>query len=276
MTDPDARLWHPWLRINPVLCVMLHTRWSVLARNCLSPLLALLPLLALGHNATAQLQPNVLQGYVTYVVDGDTIFVAVGSQIEKVRYIGINTPEIHHPTKGTEPYGATARQANIRLVEGRWVSLVLDVQQRDRFGRLLAYVYIGNHFINADLVWQGFAEAATYPPNVQYADYFVSLQRQARGARRGLWADPDAIAYHHPLPPDYAEQPRPPTAITGSGADHGSIGGPAPASGFPSGPSRGLSPGYAPAAPGTDVNVRGYTRGDGTYVAPYTRSAPRR
>ena len=147
-------------------------------------------------------------------MDGDTIYVAIGNQIEKVRYIGINTPEIHHPTKGREPYGEVAREANVRLVDGRWVDLVLDVQAGDRFGRLLAYVYVGGRFVNADLVWQGYAEAATYPPNVRYADYFVGLlQRHAREARHGLWADPDAISYHRPRPPDYAaEQPQLPAA----------------------------------------------------------------
>jgi micrococcal nuclease len=249
----------------------------LLARARWSSVLALLVLLALGRTAAAQqAQPSALLGYVTRVLDGDTIYVQIGGQIEKVRYIGVNTPEIHHPTKGTEPYGAAAREANRRLVEGRWVTLVLDVQPRDRFGRLLAYVYIGNRFVNAELVWQGYAEAATYPPNVRYADYFVDLQRRAREAKRGLWADPDAIAYHRPRLPDYAEQPQPPTAGTGSETTTGNIGSPAPPSALPSGPSRVLSPGYAPAVPGTDVNVRGYTRGDGTYVAPYTRSAPKR
>jgi micrococcal nuclease len=232
-------------------------------------------LLALGRHAAAQ-QPNALLGYVTRVVDGDTIYAAVGNRIEKIRYIGINTPEIHHPTKGSEPYGEAARQANARLVEGRWVNLVLDVQQRDRFGRLLAYVYIGDRLINAELVWQGYAEAATYPPNVRYADYFVGLQRQAREATRGLWADADAIAYYRPRPPDYAEQSQPPTTGTGADKATGSTAGPAPSSALPLSTPRGSSPGSAPAPPGTDVNVRGYTRGDGTYVAPYTRSAPRK
>jgi endonuclease YncB( thermonuclease family) len=232
-------------------------------------------LLALGGNASAQ-QPNALLGYVTRVADGDTISVAIGNQIEKVRYIGINTPEIHHPTKGTEPYGAVAREANARLVEGRWVNLILDVQQRDSLGRLLAYVYIGNRFINAELVWQGYAEAATYPPNVRYADYFVGLQRQARESRRGLWADPDAVSYYRPRPPDYAGQPQPPTAGASPQGATGSAVGPAPASALPSGSFRGSSPSAAPASPGTDVNVRGYTRGDGSYGAPYTRSAPKK
>jgi endonuclease YncB( thermonuclease family) len=156
-----------------------------------------------SHDAQSP-PPTALVGYVTRVIDGDTISVAIGNHIEKVRYIGINTPEIHHPTKGREPYGDAARAANARLVEGRWLQLVFDVQARDTFGRLLAYVYLGSRFVNAELVWQGYVEAATYPPNVRYADYLVGLQRQARESKRGLWADPDAVAYYRPRPPDYA------------------------------------------------------------------------
>ena len=250
-----------------------------------APLLVatLLVLFALLHKAAAQNPPGQrLLGYVTRVVDGDTISVAIGNQIEKVQYIGINTPEIHHPTKGREPYGDAAREANARLVQGRWVQLVVDVQARDSFGRLLAYVYVGSRFVNAELVWQGYAEAATYPPNVRYAEYFVGLQRQARETRRGLWADPDALAYYRPRPPGYAEQPHPASAGAGSTPSASNMatgnpaGGTAPATAPPLGSVSGSSSGSTSPSPGTDVNVRGYTRDDGTYVAPYTGSAPRK
>ena len=248
---------------------MIAIRWS--------PLLVLLTIVALCHGVTAQsAQPTTFQGYVTRVVDGDTIYVAIGNQIEKVRYIGINTPEIHHPTKGREPYGDVARDANARLVDRRWVNLVLDVQPRDRFGRLLAYVYVGERFVNAELVWQGYVEAATFPPNVRYADYFVGLQRQARETKRGLWADPDAIAYHRPRPPDYAEYPQPSTPAANPERATESTSGSVPATAIPLGPLPSSSRTSTAAPPGSDVNVRGYTRGDGTYVAPYTRSAPKR
>ena len=96
---------------------LMRVRWP--------PFLVLAVVLALCRVAGAQSsQPTTLQGYVTRVVDGDTIYVMIGSKIEKVRYIGINTPEIHHPTKGHEPYGEDARQANVRLVDGRWNNLV--------------------------------------------------------------------------------------------------------------------------------------------------------
>jgi hypothetical protein len=104
-------------------------------------------------------------------------------------------------------------------------------------GRLLAYVYIGNRFINAELVWQGYAEAATYPPNVRYADYPVGLQREAREAKRGLCADPDALAYYRLRPPDSAQQPQSSTPGAGSDRTTGGAVGPAPASASPSGSS---------------------------------------
>ena len=107
--------------------------------------------------------PNGHLGFVSGVPRGDALYVAVGNgNIETVRYVGVRTPEILHPTLGREPYEEIAREANRRLVEGKWVTLVLDAQPRDRHGQLLAYVYVGNRFVNAELVYQGYAEAATY------------------------------------------------------------------------------------------------------------------
>jgi micrococcal nuclease len=162
--------------------------------------LLLLALIVMGSGAQAQ-APGVL-GFVTRVPTGDALYVAVGRGIETVRYIGIRTPEIVHPTRGREPYEDVAREGNRQLVEGKWVTLVFDAQQRDRYGQLLAYVYVGTRFVNAELVHQGYAEAATYPPNLRYQDYFVGLERSARLAGRGLWADREAQAYHRSRPPD--------------------------------------------------------------------------
>src|SRR5436853_5882049 len=128
-----------------------------------------------------------LEGTVVRVVDGDTIHVRVGARVEKVRYIGVNTPEVHHPTKGEEPGGREAAQVNRRLVEGQAIRLELDVQERDRYGRLLAYVWVGDLMINAELVRLGYAQVMTVPPNVRYQEVFLKLQREAREAGRGLW-----------------------------------------------------------------------------------------
>ena len=126
-------------------------------------------------------------GLVVRVVDGDTIHVRLADRLEKVRYIGVNTPEVHHPRRGEEAGGTAAHAVNRRLVEGKRVRLELDVQARDRYGRLLAYVWVGATMVNAELVRLGYAQVMTVPPNVRHQALFVKLQRDAREAGRGLW-----------------------------------------------------------------------------------------
>jgi len=150
----------------------------------------LVVLLALAQPALAQ---PALEGTVVRVVDGDTIHVRLGERLEKVRYIGVNTPEVHHPTRGEEPGGRTAAALNGQLVSGRRVRLELDAQSRDRFGRLLAYVWVDATMVNAELVRRGVAQVMTVPPNVRYQALFVRLQREAREAGRGLWRDPAPV-----------------------------------------------------------------------------------
>ena len=154
------------------------------------PLAPLLVVLALALPALAQ---SALEGTVVRVVDGDTIHVRLGERLEKVRYIGVNTPEVHHPTRGEEPGGRTAAAVNGQLVSGRRVRLELDAQSRDRFGRLLAYVWVDATMVNAELVRRGVAQVMTVPPNVRYQALFVRLQREAREAGRGLWRDPAPV-----------------------------------------------------------------------------------
>jgi micrococcal nuclease len=159
-----------------------------------------LALLATASVAAAQSQSAPTNAQVTRAIDGEAIEVKIGDRVKIVRYIGISTPEIQLPTRGAERYGEAAKAANARLATGKNVQLVFDVQRRDRFGRLLAYVYAGDSFLNAELVAAGYAEVATYPPNVRYRETFMARQREARQARRGLWADPDAAQYHRPRP----------------------------------------------------------------------------
>jgi micrococcal nuclease len=137
--------------------------------------------------ATVAAAPSTLEGVVVRVVDGDTIHVRVADRVEKVRYIGVNTPEVHHPRKGAEPGGRQAAALNRELVDGRHVRLELDVRTRDRHGRLLAYVFVGETMINAELVRLGFAQVMTVPPNVRHQALLLTLQREARDAGRGLW-----------------------------------------------------------------------------------------
>jgi len=138
---------------------------------------------------------------VRRVVDGDTITVSLGSSNEKVRLLGIDTPESVKPNTPVECFAkqASARTASL-LPPGTDVRLVRDVEERDRYGRLLAYVYRVSDglFVNLDLVRGGFALPLTYPPNVSHADELVQAARTARHARRGLWADCPAASS---LPP---------------------------------------------------------------------------
>ena len=119
---------------------------------------------------------------VTRVIDGDTITIDTG---QRVRYIGIDTPEVYPKS---EAYGMEAWQANRRLVEGKEVRLELDVSETDKYGRLLRYVYVGDIFVNAELVRQGLAEAKAYPPDTRYQDLLEQLEREARLDGRGMWA----------------------------------------------------------------------------------------
>lgn len=121
---------------------------------------------------------------VVTVVDGDTIVISGG---EKVRYAGLNTPETHHPDKLPEYCGREASEANRRLVAGKTVRLEYDERQRDKYGRLLAYVYVDGLFVNAELIRQGYAQVSTYKDTQRHHKEFERLQRQAIAARRGLW-----------------------------------------------------------------------------------------
>ena len=123
--------------------------------------------------------------YVKRVVDGDTIVLANN---ERVRYIGINTPETKHPKKPVEWMGKEASEFNRKLVEHKFASLEFDVEVRDKYGRLLAYVYVGDTFVNAELLKEGYAQVFTVPPNVKYVDFFLELQKYARDNKKGLWS----------------------------------------------------------------------------------------
>lgn len=126
--------------------------------------------------------PQVVEATVVRVIDGDTIEVDIGGRLYKVRYIGIDTPEIGRP--GADE--ATA--VNAQLVSGKTVYLEKDVSETDRYGRLLPYVWTDEGMVNAILVASGYAQVATYPPDVKYQQDFLELQRQAEANGLGLWA----------------------------------------------------------------------------------------
>lgn len=117
------------------------------------------------------------------IIDGDTIDVQfTDGREERVRYIGVNTPE-----RG-EPCYAEATRANAALVKEQTVTLIKDTSETDKNGRLLRYVFAGNVFVNAELVRQGYAEAKRYPPDVAFAKDFETLEDEARLANRACHA----------------------------------------------------------------------------------------
>jgi micrococcal nuclease len=158
----------------------------------IATLLVLAAVAALGGRALledgAAGGPTLGAARVERVVDGDTVVLAGG---ERVRYIGVDTPESVKPGAPVECFAKRAARANADLVAGREVELRYDAERRDRYGRLLAYVYVPGPspvFVNAELVRRGFATPLTIPPNVAHAPQFARLARQARRAGRGLWS----------------------------------------------------------------------------------------
>lgn len=124
---------------------------------------------------------------VVRVIDGDTIEVLLNGAPRSLRLIGIDTPETVHPSQPVECYGLAASDYTGRKLEGRRVRLEFDVERRDHYGRLLAYVWVGKSLFNRKIVADGFAQISTYPPNVKYVDRILRAQRSARNASRGLW-----------------------------------------------------------------------------------------
>lgn len=131
------------------------------------------------------------ENFVNKVIDGDTIQLKSG---ERVRYIGIDTPEISH-TKNTKNdcFGLAATEANSDLVLNKKVRLVRDVSKTDKYSRLLRYVYVldinnKEMFVNQLLLERGYATVFTVPPDVKYAELFKQSEAKARTEKLGLWS----------------------------------------------------------------------------------------
>lgn len=174
----------------------------------------LLPITALLLIWPAPAAPETTRSRVVRVIDGDTIVLGSG---QRVRYIGVDTPEIHHPRRPVECLGRSAARRNRALVEGKVVLLRRDVRDKDRYGRLLRYVYLTDAagrprgFVNEILIREGWARARFYPPDLHEKKRLLRAEKQAKRQGRGIWnlprvarrsagvlADTESRVYHRP------------------------------------------------------------------------------
>jgi micrococcal nuclease len=149
---------------------------------------------ATSSAACARAPDDTCAAWVVRVVDGDTLAARlVDGKTETVRLVGVDTPETHHPTKPVQCYGPEAAAATARLVPpGTRLVLVVGHQPRDRYGRLLAYVYApdrlpGGRMLNAELLHSGYARVLPIRPNTLHAKGFAELEADAKAHRWGLW-----------------------------------------------------------------------------------------
>ena len=144
-------------------------------------------LMSCGSGATTE---NKVLITILKVIDGDTVDIDVDGRTERVRLIGVNTPETKHPTKPIECFGPEASAYLKQLLpRGTAVRIERDVEARDRYGRLLLYLYLGSNdlFINLDLVSRGYGTPMSIEPNTFHRNNFVRAAAQAEAANVGLW-----------------------------------------------------------------------------------------
>ncbi|WP_416828992.1 excalibur calcium-binding domain-containing protein [Ectobacillus polymachus] len=133
-------------------------------------------------------KPSVKNADVIGVVDGDTITVKIDDKEEKVRFTLVDTPETKNPSTPVEPWGPEASDFTTQQLLGKQVGLEFDSQERDQYGRLLAYVWIGNELFNGTLLDKGFARVAVYPPNTKYENQLKTIQDHSKNGKSGIWS----------------------------------------------------------------------------------------
>ena len=160
----------------------------IFKRSSCAPFAALFTLCGLWVCVPAQALPGErIEAGVRRIIDGDTFELDSG---ERVRLIGVDTPE-YQPWKGrADVYGREAADFARTLLKDRRVTLESDVEERDKYGRSLAYLYLSDGtFVNEKIIREGYAYPLNIPPNVRYADEFKRWFDEAREAKRGLWSD---------------------------------------------------------------------------------------
>ena len=162
-------------------------------RICRSPTrYALIPLLLLLGVISSCTSANSLPSdaaTIVSVIDGDTIVLEVQDQTETVRLLGVDTPETVHPSKPIECFGPEASAfTKATLVKGSTVKLLRDVEPRDRFQRLLVYLFLADGTLfNQLLIDRGFARTLSIEPNTAFASQFATHESNAKNRRVGLW-----------------------------------------------------------------------------------------
>lgn len=175
-------------------------------RGILMGLGILLSLIACDDGLLNNVLPTT-ENQVVRVVDGDTYLIRIDGKEERVRLIGLDTPESVAPQEGRNTKeGVLVSDYMKDYLEGKTVTLEYDVQKRDQYGRILAYVYYEDEMVNEKLLKEGYARVTTYPPNVRYVDQFLRLESQARKAGLGFWGG-DSIEDNLPAVVDEALEP---------------------------------------------------------------------
>lgn len=132
---------------------------------------------------------NAFDAKVESVIDGDTIKVYINDKVETVRFLLVDTPETNHPRLGKQPFGEDAKEFTKAMLEGKTVQLEKDVSDRDKYGRLLYYVYVDGKSVQEELLKNGLARVAyVYAPNTKYVDRYYEIQKEAQQQEIGIWS----------------------------------------------------------------------------------------
>ncbi|MEK5493783.1 thermonuclease family protein [Paenibacillus sp. FSL R7-0297] len=129
------------------------------------------------------------QAEVLSVTDGDTFKVKFeDGTVDKIRLLLIDTPETKRANTPVQPFGPEASEYLTELLNGQTVRVEMDVSERDPYGRILAYVYLGDEMVNEMLIAEGLARVAMYPPDVKYVDQLRATEKKAKAAKLGIWS----------------------------------------------------------------------------------------
>lgn len=149
----------------------------------------MLLLLSSGCTVVDNNNTEYLSAQVVRVIDGDTLQVNINGKKETIRLLLVDTPETVHPSKPIQPFGLEASQFMKERLSGKQVKVELDINERDKYGRLLAYIYVNNEMVNKQLLEKGLARVAyVFEPNTKYVDEFYQVQKTAQKQGIGIWS----------------------------------------------------------------------------------------